>query len=292
MKEQDALLVLNAVPGLGAVKAKLLSELFGSAAAVLDQNYAGILSSGIVAPGVAENIIHFSKDKFLSDEYNLGQQKGVRVMTVADDDFPQSLRDVPGGPIVLYIQGDPQVLHAASIAMVGSRACSHYGLSMAGRFAASFAQAGVVVVSGLARGIDTAAHQGCLKAGGKTIAVLGCGLEHVYPKENRVLMEAISRQGAVVSELPMTTSPIPANFPRRNRIISGLSLTTLVVEAAAQSGALITADYALEQGRDVFVIPANVDYISAQGSNRLIKDGAKVALTPGDVLDEFKGQLE
>ncbi|MBI4308852.1 MAG: DNA-protecting protein DprA [Candidatus Omnitrophica bacterium] len=292
MKEQDALLVLNAVPGLGAVKVKLLCQLFGSAAGVLKQDYAEILSSGMVTPGVAENIIHFSKDKFLLDEYNLARQKGVRVMTIADDDFPQSLRDIPGGPIVLYIQGDVNALYAASIAMVGSRICSHYGVNMAGLFAASFAQAGLVVVSGLARGIDTAAHQGCLKAGGRTIAVLGCGLDHVYPKENRSLMEAIGRQGAVVSELPMGTPPIPANFPRRNRIISGLTLTTLVVEAGAGSGALITADFALEQGRDVFVVPANVDHPSAQGSNRLIKDGAKVALTPGDVLDEFKGQLE
>ncbi len=292
MTDQDALLALNAVPGLGSAKIKLLWGYFGSPADVVAAKEGDIAASGIVTPLVAQNIVHFSKDKFLTVEYNLVQQRGIQVITAADDAFPAMLSGIPGAPVVLYIWGNVKLLHAASVAMVGSRVCSYYGKAAAGRFAGEFARTGLVVVSGLARGIDTAAHRGCLDAGGNTVAVIGCGLEHVYPRENRDLMSEISQKGAVVSEMPMNTPPMPVNFPRRNRIISGLSLGTVVVEAGLKSGALITADYALEQGRDVFAIPANIDYSTAEGSNKLIKDGAKVALCPMDVLEELQGQLE
>ena len=202
------------------------------------------------------------------------------------------MRDIPDAPVVLYIQGNVDLLHSACIGMVGSRIASHYGLSTAERFAGAFAQAGLTVVSGLARGIDTASHRGCLNANGKTIAVIGCGLNHIYPKENWKLLQAIAAQGAVVSELPMNALPLAMHFPRRNRIISGLSLGVLVVEAAAESGALITVDYALEQGKVVFAVPANIDYTTAEGSNKILKDGAKMALSPADVLEEIKGQVE
>ena len=291
MKEQEALVVLNAVPGLGAGKIRILAEYFGSFAAVLEASYQDILASGFAAPLTAENIVHFSKDKFLFDEYNLVRQKGVRIITAADGEFPQMLRTIPGAPVVLYVRGKVELLHTACVAIVGSRVSSYYGQSCAKRFASFFAQAGVTVVSGMARGIDTASHQGCLQAGGATIAVVGCGLEHVYPKENRMLMEEIGQKGAVLSEMPMNAPPVAANFPRRNRIISGLTLAIVVIEAGMKSGALITADFALEQGRDVFAVPANIDYTTALGSNRLIKDGAKVALAPQDVLEEFKEQL-
>ncbi len=291
MTEQDALLVLNAVPGLGSVKAKGLMEYFGNALMVLKQPYEDIVGTGIITPHVSENLVHFSKDIFLTDEYNHLHQKNVSVLTAADEAFPQCLRQIPGGPLVLYIKGEAKILHSASIAMVGSRVCTNYGLSMAEKFAGSFAQAGMVVSSGMARGIDTAAHQGCLNAGGQTIAVLGCGLNFVYPKENQQLMARISATGLVVSEMPMNTPPIPANFPRRNRIISGLSLVTVVIEAGEKSGALITAGYAAEQGRDIFALPANIDYTSAKGSNLLLKDGAKIALDPQDVLEEVRTQI-
>ncbi len=280
------------MPGLGPAKIKLLIEHFGSAVAAIQADYDSLLSSGVSNAAIAENIVHFSKDKFLEDEYNLGQRKGVEILTSADPAFPQALQDILGAPVVLYILGKAELLHAASVGMVGSRVCSHYGVATAQRFAASFAQAGLVVVSGLARGIDTASHRGCLSANGETVAVIGCGLNHIYPKENKALMEQISRQGAVVSEMPMNTPPIAVNFPRRNRIISGLSLATVVVEAGVDSGALITAGYALEQGREVFAVPANIDYETAAGSNRLIKDGARVALGPRDVLEELSAQME
>ena len=291
MTEQEAYLVLNAIPGLGTVKTRQLIDFFGSAVDVLAQDEQGIIHQGSVAPPIATNIVHFSKDKFLSDEYNLLTLKGAGVITLADDNYPLRLKEIPGAPLVLYILGQQSILNATSIGMVGSRVCSYYGQSMAHQFAMTFAQAGLVVVSGLARGIDTAAHQGCLKGDGATIAVLGCGLNHVYPRENKGLLEQIVVKGAVISELPMTTPPLPVHFPRRNRIISGLSTAVVVVEAGEKSGALITVNYALEQSREVFAIPANIDYTSARGSNLLIKDGARVALSPMDVLEEIKGQL-
>lgn len=292
MTEQEALVALNAVPGLGSGKIRLLAEFFGSAFKAAMAKEEAILASGAVTPAVAQNIVHFSKDKFLSDEYNLVHQRGVRVLTAADAEFPQSLHTIPGAPVVLYILGNADILYGASVAMVGSRSCSYYGRSMAGRFAGAFARAGLTVISGLARGIDTAAHKGCLKENGCTIAVLGSGLNCPYPKENVPLLGEILKKGAVIAEMPMNTPAIPMNFPRRNRIISGLSCAVVVVEAGLKSGALITSDFALEQGRDVFAVPANIDYPTAEGSNRLIKDGARIALSPGDVLEEIKAQVE
>lgn len=292
MTEQDALLVLNAVPGLGPSKARQLIECFGSAKSILGQDQEAVTAQGIVSAEVAINIVHFSKDKFLSDEYNLCQQKGVRIITMVDEIYPPQLRTIHTAPLVLYILGQAAVLSKPAVGMVGSRVCSYYGKQTAFGFAVTFANAGLVVVSGLARGIDTAAHQGCLKAKGMTVAVLGCGLSHVYPKENRALLEEITKTGAVISEMPMTTPPLPGNFPRRNRIISGLSTAVVVVEAGLKSGALITAHFALEQSREVFAIPANIDYTSAMGSNLLIKDGARVALSPVDVIEEMRAQLQ
>jgi DNA processing protein len=292
MTQHDALVVLNAVPGLGSGKIRLLVEYFSGACHVLQQKADTLSASGIVTPHVASNIAASSKVQFLEEEYKQLHLNGCAVVTSADEHFPQSLNDTPGGPVVLYVKGDAALLKTAGLAIVGSRICSYYGKNMAARFASRFAEVNVTVISGLARGIDTAAHLGCLEKNGKTIAVIGCGLNHMYPKENKELAAQIAQKGLIISEMPMGTPPIPANFPRRNRIISGLSLATVVIEAGLKSGALITADYALEQGKDVFVLPANIDYETAKGSNKLIKDGAKVALDPMDILDELKSQLE
>jgi DNA processing protein len=273
MTEQEALLVLNAVPDLGAVRIRKLTAFFGSALEALK---------------ASENIIHFSKDKFLQDEYNLMQRKGIVAITAVDDNYPCSLKIYEDSPVVLYVKGEIDCLNEMSVALVGSRAASFYGCKSANMFAQAFVQAGMMVVSGLARGIDTAAHQGALSAGGKTIAIIGCGFNHMYPKENSPLMEAISRRGAVVSEFACAMPPLKQNFPWRNRIISALSLATVVIEAGRKSGALITADYALGQNKDVFVVPSNIDTETALGSNQLIQDGARVALNPDDVLSQIK----
>ena len=288
MTEQEALLVLNAVPDLGARRIRKLVTFFGSALEVLQAPQEELSQSGLLLPTIAENIFHFSKDKFLQDEYNLIQRRRVVVITAADDNYPCSLKNFEDAPVVLYIKGEVDALNQMSVAIVGSRAASFYGCKSANAFARAFVEAGMMVVSGLARGIDTAAHQGSLEANGKTIAVIGCGFNHMYPKENLSLMERISRKGAVVSEFACSMPPLKQNFPWRNRIISALSLATVVIEARSKSGALITADYALSQNKDVFVVPSNIDNETAMGSNQLIQDGARVALNPDDVLSQIK----
>ena len=288
MTEQEALLVLNAVHELGAIRIRKLVGFFGSALEVLQASLEELSQSGILPLTIAENILHFTKDKFLQYEYNLIQRKGLVVITSADDNFPCSLKDFEDSPVVLYIKGEAACLDQMSVALVGSRAASFYGCKSAKTFAQAFVQAGMTVVSGLARGIDTAAHQGSLEAGGKTIAVIGCGFNYIYPKENYSLMEMISQQGAVISEFACAMPPLKQNFPWRNRIISALSRATVVIEAGTRSGALITADYALSQNKDVFVLPSNIDNETALGSNQLIQDGAKVALNPDDVLSQIK----
>ena len=244
MTEQEALLVLNAVPDLGAIRIRKLVAYFGSALEVLQASLDELNNSGLLLPTIAENIFYFSKDKFLQDEYNLIQHKGIVVLTAVDENFPGSLKDFEDSPVVLYVKGEVDCLDDISVALVGSRAASYYGCKSAKTFAKAFTRAGMMVVSGLARGIDTAAHQGSLEAGGKTVAIIGCGFNYMYPKENYSLMEKISQNGAVVSEFACGMPPLRQNFPWRNRIISALSLATVVIEAGNKSGALITADYA------------------------------------------------
>jgi len=288
MTEQEALLVLNAVPDLGARRIRKLLSFFGNALEVLNAGLDELYQCKLLLPTTAENIFHFSKDKFLQGEYNLIQRKGVLVRTCVDEDYPGSLKDFEDAPVVLYVKGDASCLNQMSVALVGSRAASFYGCKSARSFARAFVEAGLIVVSGLARGIDTAAHEGTLEAGGKTIAVIGCGFNYIYPKENDPLMDKISRQGAVVSEFAFNMPPLKHNFPWRNRIISALSRATVVIEAGRKSGALITADFALAQNKDVFVLPSNIDNDTALGSNQLIQDGARVALNAEDVLSQIK----
>ena len=291
MTECDALLVLNAVPGLGNARIKKIIAHLGSAARLFSLKEAELQEfcrTQILPPTVIKNIRHFPKDNYLKKEYNLVQFHRAALLTYRDGDFPKLLKEIPDSPLLLYVQGNVEALNTPAIAMVGSRRASAYGLSMAQKFAAGLAQAGITVVSGMARGIDTACHRAALKVKGTTMAVLGCGLCHVFPEENKDLVEEIHLSGAVISEFPMATFPMPYHFPKRNRIISGLSLGVVVVEASEKSGALITSDFALEQGREVFAIPGKVDQPNAQGVNRLIKEGAKLVSSVEDVLDELK----
>ena len=291
MTEHEAYLVLNAIPDLGAIRIRKLVGFFGSALKVLQASRDELNQCKFFLPTIIENILHFSKDKFLRDEYNLIQRRGLNVVTLTDVHFPGSLKDFEDAPVVLYVNGRLDCLREPAVALVGSRAASYYGCKSAMSFARAFAEAGMVVVSGLARGIDTAAHQGALEANGRTIAVIGCGFNHIYPKENYPLMAKISQRGAVVSEFPCAMPPLKHNFPWRNRIISALSRATVVIEAGKQSGALITADYAIAQNRDVFVLPSNIDSATALGSNQLIQEGARVALSPDDVLSQVSEEF-
>lgn len=219
------------------------------------------------------------------EQCRLLAKSGATLVTIADPAYPALLKEVADAPPYLYLRGRlPE--NALGVALVGSRQATPYGLATAGRLAGELAGKGVAVVSGLARGVDTAAHRGALEAGGCTIGVLGCGIDVVYPYENRRLFATMAEKGAIVSEFPPGTRPLAENFPRRNRIISGLCRAVVVVEAAEKSGSLITASYALEQGRDVFAVPGNVTQAGSRGTNWLIKQGAKLVETVADILEE------
>lgn len=215
------------------------------------------------------------------------EQKNHYLIPITDDRYPSLLKDIPDPPAVLYVTGDPDLLKVPQLAMVGSRNATRSGDATAHSFANHLAKAGLGITSGLALGIDSASHRGALDADGMTIAVAGTGLDGIYPARNKHLAKQIAEHGALVSEFPIGTRPAAENFPRRNRIISGLSLGTLVVEAAVKSGSLITARVASEQGREVFAIPGSIHNPLARGCHRLIRQGAKLVETAEDILEEL-----
>jgi DNA processing protein len=219
------------------------------------------------------------------------ERSGACLLASIDESYPPMLRESPDAPAVLYVLGDPHVLREPQIAMVGSRQCTPGGRQTARRFASWFAEAGLTVTSGLALGIDAASHEGALAAGGLTIAVCGCGLDETYPRQHAELARRIAARGTLVSEFPPGTPPLPGNFPQRNRIIAGLAAGTLVVEAASESGSLITARLAGVAGREVFAIPASIQNPFARGCHELIRQGAKLVESPEDVLCELKISL-
>jgi len=210
---------------------------------------------------------------------------GIGFLTIADPEYPSLLKEIYDPPVCLYILGEMPDDGAPKVAVIGSRRCSEYGLTVSRRLGCELAEHGVVTVSGMAKGIDSSAHHGVLEGGGKTVAVLGCGADICYPSENKILRERIIKNGCVVTEYPPKTRPAPQNFPMRNRIISGLSLATVVVEAAEKSGTLITSNQALEQGREVFAVPGNVTSKLSRGTNGLIKQGAALVESAGDILN-------
>jgi len=228
----------------------------------------------------------------MNDESRLIKKENVKVITIKDEEYPANLKEIYSPPAALYVKGELKKEDKLSIAIVGSRHYSNYGRDTAQRLAGELAQLGITVVSGMARGIDTFAHNGALDSKGRTIAVLGSGLSNIYPPENKALVYKIAERGAVISEFPMATPPLAGNFPRRNRIISGLSLGTVVVEAAEKSGALITARCAYEQGREVFSVPGEVGRNNAFGTNQLIKDGAKLVETANDIIEELSVNIK
>ncbi len=285
--DRDALLVLNAISGLGNRRTLELIQHFGSPQKVFGAFGNGALRSLGLPEQLILNIESFDAEDFLKVEERHLLTHGVRVITIQDEDYPARLKEIADAPIVFYVQGKvPERLDCA-LAVVGSRNPTIYGLQMAEQFACELAELGVPIVSGLARGIDAAAHRGCLRAGGETVGVLGCGLDIVYPRENTSLFQAIREKGCIISEFPFGTPPVAYNFPRRNRIVSGLSLGVLVVEANLKSGALITSDFALEQGREVFAIPGRVDSPLSQGPHAIIRQGAKLVLSVDDILEEL-----
>ena len=239
-----------------------------------------------VGPQLSSRILRASEID-VDREIALCQQQGIDILLETDSRYPVALREIPDPPGVLFRRGTHVASDQLAVAIVGTRHATRYGLRQAERLASGLARAGLTIVSGLARGIDAAAHRAALAAGGRTLAVLGSGLLQIYPPEHRDLAADVARGGAVISELPLRVKPLAGTFPQRNRLISGLSLGVLVIEASVQSGALITARHAGEQGRDVFAVPGRVDNRLSHGCHRLIRDGAKLVETPDDVLEEL-----
>lgn len=292
MTEHDALLILNASPGLGNARILRLIEKTGSAGSVLSLKNSDLQKITGLSNAVLDKFVSFPRHQFLDNERRLIERLKIRVVALGDKNYPDLLRNIPDAPVVLYVKGQVSVLGNTMLSIVGARRASLYGQTTSQRLAASLASQGLTIVSGLARGIDTAAHRGALQAGGETVAVLGSGLDQIYPGENIRLAEQITEHGALVSEFPLEAPPTAYHFPRRNRIISGLSLGVVVVEAALNSGALITCDFALEQGREVFAVPGQVDHPNAQGTHRLIQQGAKLIGSVEDILEEIKGPYQ
>jgi DNA processing protein len=280
-------IALTYVTGVGSRTAAMLIDRFGSPSACFEAG-AGALESLGLKRATVEEIKSAAVRERAARQLEELSKAGAQVLTLADQSYPALLRETYDPPIVLYFKGDfARALARPSIAVVGSRHCSTYGRNVAEMLARELACRGVTIISGLARGIDSAAHRGALDGGGLTVAVMGTGLDNTYPKENRSLAERIARQGALVTEFPLGTPPLSQNFPFRNRVISGLALGVLIIEGAERSGSLITARMAYEQGRDVFAVPGNITSAKSFGPNYLIKDGAKLVQTWRDIVEEF-----
>ncbi|MDD4940704.1 MAG: DNA-processing protein DprA [Candidatus Omnitrophica bacterium] len=273
MTRTEALIALNLSMDIGSIRLQRLLDVFGSPEAVVGAPAGELARVPGIGAKIAQDLSSLGRSG-LEQELALIAKHGLDVITLHDDAYPGNLRYTVDKPIVLYVKGAIAPSDVLSIAMVGCRSPSLYGIEQAERFARDCAERGITVISGMARGIDTRSHEGALKAGGRTLAVIGSGLGNVYPPENEALAQRIARSGAVISEFPVSTGPRRFNFPRRNRIISGLSLGVLVIEAGRNSGSLITAHCALDQGRDVFALPGRIDTPQAYGTNALIKDGA------------------
>lgn len=278
---------LALVNGVGPRLRKALLEAFGSARGVFAAGAAELRSVPGIGAELTRRLAVAREEIDVQAQLDLCAAHDIRILTDQDDDYPRALREIHDPPGILFVRGTILPQDALSIAIVGSRHATHYGLTQAERLSASLARSGLTIISGLARGIDGAAHRGTLAAGGRTLAVLGSGVLNLYPPEHAELAEEIIKQGAVISESPPLSPPLSGAFPQRNRIVTGMSLGVVVIEASTKSGALISARHAMEQGRDVFAVPGRVDNRMAHGCHRLIRDGAKLVETAEDVLEEL-----
>jgi DNA processing protein len=272
------------VKGIGAVRTRQLLDTFGDLAAAWAASPANLQAAGL-SPKILTTLLQVKKDVSLDALMDRIAALGIEVLTWQDETYPARLMEVDQPPPVLYVRGGLASEDEWAVAVVGTRRLTAYGRQAAEDIAAALARSGVTVVSGMARGVDGVAHQAAIKAGGRTLAVLGCGVDRIYPPEHRRLADEISAHGALMSDYPPGTEPDAANFPPRNRIISGLSKAVVVIEAGETSGALITASFAAEQGREVFALPGQIYAPQSKGTNRLIRDGARPLLDPQELLE-------
>lgn len=288
MDEQNAYVALNMMDGIGPVTIKALVAGLGSATEIFTTSADAIRKAPGVNPAMVTRILEQRDKVDGAAERARAYRLGLRLLTLHDADYPSLLREIHDPPMALYVQGELLPSDKQAIAVVGTRHATHYGRETADLISYQLAKAGFTVVSGLARGIDTAAHQGALKAGGRTIAVLGSGMDRLYPPENARLAGEIANHGAVISEFPLGREPDKTTFPIRNRIVSGLAMGVLVVEAGAGSGAMHTANSAADQGRHVFAVPGRIDAAGSRGPHRLLKTGARLVESIDDIFQEFE----
>ncbi|MCA9085195.1 MAG: DNA-processing protein DprA [Planctomycetaceae bacterium] len=285
--ELRALLSLSLTKGVGPRLQTVLLQRFESGVEVLRQSAATLSTVNGISPRLAEEILATARSSAVDSILQRCAESNIRLLCKTDDNYPTYLTHVDDSPPILYCRGTLLPQDNLAVGIVGSRRCTMYGRQQAERLAGALARAGFTVVSGLARGIDAAAHRGAMNAGGRTIAVMATGVRNIYPPEHADLAMEIIDAGAVVSEFPLDQKPLPGLFPQRNRIISGLSLGVIVVEATRKSGALYTARHAFEQGREVFAVPGPVDSIASEGCHDLIRDGATLLRNIDDVLAEL-----
>jgi DNA processing protein len=283
-------LALSLTPGVGSVLIKRLLDRFKTPETVFRAPLKELMKIEGLGERVAGEIRKGPLEKSVKRELSLLEKVGGKIIAFNDDAYPKRLKDIYDPPALLYVRGELRREDELAVAIVGSRKTSPYGRWFTEKIGRDLACHGVTIVSGMARGIDSVAHQGALQGGGRTIAVLGCGIDVIYPSENRDLFHQIIEHGAVLSEFPMGSPPEGGHFPRRNRIISGLSMGVVIVQASAKSGSLITAGYALEQGREVFAVPGNVGAEGSRGTNQLINEGAKLVESSEDILEDVLPQ--
>ena len=287
MDEARYWLAFSLSPHIGSSRIQQLIAFFGSLEAAWKAPPADWLEAGL-----PQNVVHDlrrHRDKLnLVAEWKKIMGADAHIITLADDNYPAALRRISNPPAVLYVRGELLPQDDLALAVVGTRRATHYGRDAARYLARELAANGVTIISGLAQGIDSAAHEGALEGQGRTIAIFGSGIDRIYPREHQALAKRIAQRGALISELAIGTPPQAINFPRRNRIMSGMALGVLVVEAPAKSGALITVESALEQGRDVFAVPHSIFSAMGSGTNQLIQEGAKLVMQPQDILSELQ----
>jgi DNA processing protein len=288
MDAKEAFVVLNMIDHVGPVRVRQLLEHFGEAPAILSATSRQLLQVRGIGEETAEAISRWEKDVDLQAELKRIQDFGCHVLIQTDEAYPELLRQIYDPPIVLYVKGALTAKDKNAVALVGSRLTTHYGVEVARKLAYQLAYIGVTVISGGARGIDTAAHQGALSAKGRTVAVLGTGINLVFPPENAELFERIAATGAVITQFPFNRTADKQSFPIRNRIVAGMTLGTVVVEANLTSGALITANMAVDFGRQLFAVPGRIDSPRSKGCHDLIKKGAKLCESAEDILSEFE----
>ena len=288
MDSKEAFIALNMIEGIGPIRVRKLLEQFVEPGNVLAASKLDLLQVNGIGEEVADAITGWESSIKLEQEMKAIESSGCRVVTQIDEEYPALLREIYDPPIVLYVRGEMSAKDRNSIAIVGSRQTTHYGIETARKLSYQLAYAGVTVISGGARGIDTASHQGALSAKGRTIAVLGTGINIVFPPENRDLFDRIAGNGAVMTQFPFNRPGDKQSFPIRNRIVAGMTQGSVVVEAGRNSGALITTRFATDYGRQVFAVPGRIDSPRSKGCHDLIKNGAKLCESAEDILDEFE----